>query len=46
MESVYSVHGTGVEKNASFWEWVYEKGEKNKYSCKPEEPSGSLQIIR
>lgn len=25
--------------------WVYEKDEDNKYSCKPEQQSGSLQII-
>lgn len=26
--------------------WVYEKDEENKDSCKPEQQSGSLQVIR
>lgn len=50
MESIYSCMGQWLRRTLAFGKkslaWVYEKDEKNKYSCKSEQQSGSLQIIR
>lgn len=49
MESIYSCMGQWLRRMPAFGKkslaWVYEKDENNKYSCKSEQQSGSLQII-